>query len=157
RRRVGRSAHLALVARSSCIPISVWSRSPPLKGSLRGLPAKLFAPVARYSAIARRPFASHQPMAGSRVASSLLDKRREPDQDIVGILISGRSHAMTKFLQATEAANPFAFMRRVTEELDRTFGLRAEVPGLPAFYPRMWAPEIEVFERDQKFVVRVDL
>ena len=57
----------------------------------------------------------------------------------------------------TEAANPFAFMRRITEELDRAFGLRAEVPGLPAFYPRMWAPEIEVFERDEKFVVRVDL
>ena len=64
---------------------------------------------------------------------------------------------MAKFLQSTEPANPFAFMRRVTEELDRTFGLRAEVPGLPAFYPRMWAPELEVFERDQKFVVRVDL
>jgi HSP20 family protein len=64
---------------------------------------------------------------------------------------------MTKFLQKTEAANPFAFMRRVTEELDRAFGLRPEAPELPAFYPRMWAPEIEVFERDDKFVVRVDL
>jgi HSP20 family protein len=64
---------------------------------------------------------------------------------------------MTKFLQKTEAANPFAFMRRVTEELDRAFGLRPDVPGLPAFYPRTWAPEIEVFERDDKFVVRVDL
>ena len=64
---------------------------------------------------------------------------------------------MTRFLQKTEAANPFAFMRRVTEELDRAFGLRADVPGLPAFYPKMWAPEIEVFERDEKFVVRVDL
>ena len=42
---------------------------------------------------------------------------------------------MTRFLQKTEAANPFAFMRRVTEELDRAFGLRADVPGLPAFYP----------------------
>ena len=30
-------------------------------------------------------------------------------------------------------------------------------PGLPAFYPKMWAPEIEVFERDKKFIVRVDL
>jgi len=64
---------------------------------------------------------------------------------------------MTMFLQKAEAANPFAFMRRVTEELDRAFGLRGEVPGLPAFYPRMWAPEIEVLERDGKFVVRVDL
>ena len=64
---------------------------------------------------------------------------------------------MTKFLQKTDAANPFTFMRRVTEELDRAFGLRPEGPGLPEFYPKMWAPEIEVFERDEKFVVRVDL
>ena len=48
---------------------------------------------------------------------------------------------MTKFLQKTEAANPFAFMRRVTEELDRAFGLLPDVPGLPAFYRKMWAPE----------------
>ena len=64
---------------------------------------------------------------------------------------------MTKFLQKTDAANPFTFMRRVTEELNRAFGLRPEGPGLPEFYPKMWAPEIEVFERDEKFVVRVDL
>jgi HSP20 family protein len=64
---------------------------------------------------------------------------------------------MTKFLQETEAANPFTFMRRVTEELDRALGLRKDVPGLPAFYPKMWAPEIEVFELGDKFVVRVDL
>jgi HSP20 family protein len=66
------------------------------------------------------------------------------------------SHAMT-FLQKKEAADPFAFMRRVTEELDRAFGFRPDVPGAPAFSPKMWAPEIEVFERDEKFVVRVDL
>ena len=64
---------------------------------------------------------------------------------------------MTKLLQRREAADPFAFMRRVTEELDRAFGLRPEVPGLPEFYPRMWTPQIDVFERDEKFVVRVDL
>ena len=64
---------------------------------------------------------------------------------------------MTTFLQKTEAVNPFAFMRRVTEELDRAFGLRAEVPGLPEVYPRMWVPAIEVFERDEKFIVRADL
>ena len=64
---------------------------------------------------------------------------------------------MTTFLQKTEAVNPFAFMRRVTEELDRAFGLRAEATGLPEAYPKMWVPAIEVFERDEKFVVRVDL
>ena len=64
---------------------------------------------------------------------------------------------MTKFLQKTEATNPFTFMRRVTDELDRAFGLRTGLPGLPEFYPKMWTPEIEIFERDQNFVVRVDL
>jgi len=28
---------------------------------------------------------------------------------------------------------------------------------MPEFYPRIWAPQVEVFERNQKFVVRVDL
>jgi HSP20 family protein len=64
---------------------------------------------------------------------------------------------MTTFLQKRQAADPFAFMRRVTEELDRAFGLREEVPSMPELYPRMWAPQIEVFERNQKFFVRVDL
>ena len=61
---------------------------------------------------------------------------------------------MTRFLQKTEAGNPFAFMRRVTEELHRALRLRPDVPGLPAFYPKMWAPEIEVLERDGKFGVQ---
>jgi HSP20 family protein len=64
---------------------------------------------------------------------------------------------MTKFLQRTEAPNPFGFMRRVTEELDRAFGLRTDVPGVHEFKPNLWAPEVEIFEREQKFVVRVDL
>lgn len=64
---------------------------------------------------------------------------------------------MATFLQKRETADPFAFMRRVTEELDRAFGFRSETSGLPDFYPKMWAPEIEVFERGEKFVVRVDL
>ena len=64
---------------------------------------------------------------------------------------------MTKFLQKREAADPFAFMRRVAEELDHAFGLQPDVRGLPELQPRMWVPAIEVFERDEKFVVRVDL
>jgi HSP20 family protein len=64
---------------------------------------------------------------------------------------------MPKFLQKREAADPFAFMRRVTEELDRAFGLRGEVPVMPEVYPRMWTPQVEVFERGEKFIVRVDL
>ena len=64
---------------------------------------------------------------------------------------------MANILQKKEETNPFTFLRRVTDELDRAFGLRTDIMGLPEFYPRMWSPEIEVFERDNKFIVRVDL
>ena len=61
---------------------------------------------------------------------------------------------MSRFLQKREEANPLTFMRRVTEELDRAFGFR---PAELELYPRPWSPEIEIFERDNKFCVRVDL
>ena len=64
---------------------------------------------------------------------------------------------MSRFLQKREETNPFTFMRRITEELDRAFGVAPDTVGLRQFYPRMWAPPLEVFERDNKFVVRVDL
>ena len=64
---------------------------------------------------------------------------------------------MATFLQKRPTADPLAFMRRITEELDRAFGPREEFAWMPEFHPRMWAPPLEVFERDQKFVVRVDL
>ena len=64
---------------------------------------------------------------------------------------------MSRFLQKREEANPFTFMRRVTEELDRAFGFRPGVPGELELYPRPWSPEIEILERDNKFCVRVDL
>ena len=64
---------------------------------------------------------------------------------------------MAIFLQERQAADPLAFMRRITEELDRAFGPREDLPWMPELYPRMWAPQIEVFERDEKFIVRVDL
>jgi len=64
---------------------------------------------------------------------------------------------MATFLQKRPADDPLAFMRRITEELDRAFGPREDLPWMPELYPRMWAPQIEVFERDEKFIVRVDL
>lgn len=63
---------------------------------------------------------------------------------------------MPTFLQKKEVTNPFAFMRRMTDELDRAFGLGPEFE-LPVPYPRMWSPQIEVLERDNKFFVLVDL
>jgi HSP20 family protein len=64
---------------------------------------------------------------------------------------------MTRFLQKREDTNPFTFMRRMTEELDRAFGFRSAVPGELELYPRTWSPEIEIFEHDNTFCVRVDL
>ena len=64
---------------------------------------------------------------------------------------------MSKLLQKREETNPFAFMRRITDELDRAFGVGPEIPPLTPFYARVWSPQLEVFERDNKFVVRVDL
>ena len=63
---------------------------------------------------------------------------------------------MPTFPQKKEVTNPFAFMRRVTDELDRAFGLGPEFE-LPVPYPRIWSPQIEVLERDNKFFVLVDL
>lgn len=64
---------------------------------------------------------------------------------------------MSKFLLKREETNPFAFMRRMTEELDRAFGVGPEFPGELEVYPRVWSPAVEVFERDNKFFVHVDL
>lgn len=68
------------------------------------------------------------------------------------------------------SASPFALMRRVAEDMDRmfeSFGF-----GRSRFAPRfwsdlpdrfgepelaVWAPEIEVFDREGQYVVRVDL
>src|SRR5690349_19626211 len=50
--------------------------------------------------------------------------------------------------------NPFSLMRRLTEEIDRSFrgsgsqGGQAEIP---------WAPAIEINERDGNYVVRAEL
>ena len=64
---------------------------------------------------------------------------------------------MATFLQKRPTTDPLAFMRRITEELDRAFGPREDPLWMPEPYPRIWAPQIEVFERNEKFVVRVDL
>ena len=64
---------------------------------------------------------------------------------------------MATFLQKRQAADPLGFRRRITEELDRAFGPREDLPWMPELYPRMWAPQLEVFERNEKFIIRVDL
>jgi len=62
------------------------------------------------------------------------------------------------------ATDPFALMRKATEEMERTFG----DPFWPAFnWPAFrgftipetvaWAPKIDVFEKDNRLFTRVDL
>jgi HSP20 family protein len=56
--------------------------------------------------------------------------------------------------------NPFTFMRRMTEEMDRVFG--SLVPGSRFGGGRsarqmMWSPSIEAFQKDDKFIVRAEL
>jgi HSP20 family protein len=62
------------------------------------------------------------------------------------------------------AHDPFALLRQMTAELDRAF----DEPFWPTFrFPTMggkegvnvatWAPKVDVFEKDNRFVTRVDL
>lgn len=60
--------------------------------------------------------------------------------------------------------NPFAFMRRLMEDMDRTFGDFTQ-GGWPAgegtaglaLGARLFSPQVEVFERDGRLTVRADL
>jgi HSP20 family protein len=69
-----------------------------------------------------------------------------------------------ELVPAREAVDPFAVLRRVTEELERTF----EDPFRPAFkWPAFrgftlpetvaWTPKVDVFEKDNRLFTRVDL
>jgi len=65
--------------------------------------------------------------------------------------------------------SPFTFMRRFSEEMDRLFedfglGRGLLAPGLEQGLDRLgnlatgtWAPQVEIFERDNELVVRADL
>lgn len=66
--------------------------------------------------------------------------------------------------QAAAYNNPFAFMRRLMEDMDRTFGDFTQ-GGWPAgegtaglaLGARLFSPQVEVFERDGRLTVRADL
>ena len=53
--------------------------------------------------------------------------------------------------------NPFPFMRRLSEEMDRAFGFKPGVLGMTEPYEGGWSPEIEIFEHSNTFFVRADL
>jgi HSP20 family protein len=54
-------------------------------------------------------------------------------------------------------SSPFPFMRRLTEEMDRAFGLGPTFFGPVEPAPTAWVPAIEIFERDNTFFVRAEL
>lgn len=63
-----------------------------------------------------------------------------------------------------DAGDPFALMRAMTSELDRLFegfeGPAFQPPffrARPPVVPANWIPEIEVFEKDNRLVTKVDL
>lgn len=54
-------------------------------------------------------------------------------------------------------SSPFPFMRRLTDEMDRAFGLDPGLLGVTGPDTSTWAPAIEVFERNNTFIVRAEL
>ncbi len=57
------------------------------------------------------------------------------------------------------AATPFEFMRRFGEEMDKLFGDFSFGHGwlAPGTEHGLWAPQVEIFERDGELIVRADL
>jgi HSP20 family protein len=65
------------------------------------------------------------------------------------------------FAPTRSGRDPFALLRRITSELDRVFdewppfGFSSVRHGTPEFTG--WSPKIDVFERDNRLVIRADL
>lgn len=79
--------------------------------------------------------------------------REEPSSGLVG-RERGRSEIRRR--PAFDfGTSPFEAMRRLTEQMFSPLG--PSVRGLSQWGEQIWAPEIEVFERDGKLVVRADL
>jgi len=55
------------------------------------------------------------------------------------------------------AATPFEFMRRFGEEMDKLFGDFSLGRLAPGTERGLWAPQVEIFERDGELIVRADL
>ena len=56
-------------------------------------------------------------------------------------------------------AGPFGLLRQMTSELDRMFDdpFTFRLPTLPAETTMSWAPKVDVFEKDNRLITRVDL
>ncbi len=93
--------------------------------------------------------------------------RQTPNED------QQRSGAMTsagdrqRGLQQREHASPIDAMRRMSDEMDHTFDRILSSWGFPPLFGSrrqggeqavaLWAPRIEVFQKDDQFVIRAEL
>jgi HSP20 family protein len=65
---------------------------------------------------------------------------------------------LNKSLARRAPAGPFGLLRQMTTELDRMFDESwALAPGPWSPEKAMWAPKVDVFEKDNRLVTRVDL
>jgi HSP20 family protein len=61
-------------------------------------------------------------------------------------------------LKRAEAVNPFGLLRQMTKEFDRMFDEGAfRVPFIDKVAKTEWTPGIDVFEKDNKLVTKIDL
>ena len=64
-----------------------------------------------------------------------------------------------KALATAVAPTPFGLLRQMTSELDRMFEdpLAIRWPALQIEQPAMWSPKVDVFEKDNRLITKVDL
>jgi len=73
-----------------------------------------------------------------------------------------RRETYPEFFTSPFAASPFQLMRRMSEEMDRMFdrmfeGNQGDRGALAARSGGAWSPRMEVFQKEDKFVVRAEL
>jgi HSP20 family protein len=74
-----------------------------------------------------------------------------------------REGQVTRRMPAQWSASPFGTLQRFTDEIDRIFGdfgFGRRSPGSPlsrSAGAELWAPEIDVFQRNNELVVKADL
>jgi HSP20 family protein len=64
-----------------------------------------------------------------------------------------------KALATAVSPTPFGLLRQMTSELDRMFEdpLTIRWPALQIEQPAMWSPKVDVFEKDNRLITKVDL
>jgi HSP20 family protein len=94
-------------------------------------------------------------MAEARTDREQQTPRQSESSNTQRQLVPGQQQSLRRRSGIDYGANPFEFVRQLTEQM---FG-----PVLPSAFRGMvreevgWSPQIEVFERDGKLVVRADL